>query len=166
MTMKRMILSVSLLFGGSLPAGAADARAPTPPYLVVILADDLGYGDLGCCGFRVPLIARWPGRFPSGRVSHQPAITMDVFATALAAAGVAPPGDRVIDGKDLLPLLSGSDQPAHEVDFGNQGERLATVRDGRWKLHVLPARAPRDLPSGGRWVDPPRTGWRDAAGPL
>jgi arylsulfatase A-like enzyme len=79
---------------------------------------------------------------------------MDLFATALAAAGVPPPRDRVIDGKDLLPLFSGDDRPVHDVVFGHQGAGLATVRDGRWKLHVLPAHDRRDLPSGGRWVDP------------
>src|SRR3954452_10342545 len=66
-------------------------------------------------GYRVPLIARWPGRLPEGQVRHRPAVMMDLFATVLAAAGVAQPQDRAIDGKDLLPLLSGSDQPVHEV---------------------------------------------------
>ena len=58
-------------------------------------------------GYRVPCIARWPGRLPAGGVCHAPAVMMDVFATALAAAEIQPPKDRVIDGKDLLPLLSG-----------------------------------------------------------
>ena len=91
-------------------------------------------------GYRVPCIVRWPGRVPAGTVP-EPAVTMDLFATALAAAGVAPPDDRVIDGKDLLPLLEGRGREGpHEVIFGHQGARLATVRDARWKLHVLPAR--------------------------
>jgi uncharacterized sulfatase len=105
-------------------------------------------------GYRVPCIARWPGRFPAGRTSREPTLMMDLFATALAAAGVEPPGDRVIDGKNLLPLLSGSDEHVHEVIFGHQGARLATVRDARWKLHVLPAVEPRPSRAGERWVDP------------
>ena len=36
-------------------------------------------------GFRVPCIARWPGRIPAGKVSDAPAVMMDLFATALAA---------------------------------------------------------------------------------
>jgi arylsulfatase A-like enzyme len=105
-------------------------------------------------GYRVPCIARWPGRIPAGRVNREVAVTMDLFATALAAAGVAPPRDRVIDGRDLLPLFSGDDHPVHDVVFGHQGANLATVRDGRWKLHMLPARERREPRPGEVWVDP------------
>ncbi len=106
-------------------------------------------------GFRVPCLVRWPGRVSAGKVIHEPAVTMDLFATALAAAGVAPPPDgRVIDGKDLLPLLEGRGEAPHEFVFGHQGARLATVRDARWKLHVLPARDRREPPTGERWIDP------------
>jgi uncharacterized sulfatase len=110
-------------------------------------------------GHRVPFIARWPGRIPPGRVSHELGVTMDLFATTLAAAGAgagaAPPADRVIDGKDLLPLLEGRvTKGPHEVVFGQHGERLATVKDQRWKLHLLPARDLRLAAPDGRWVDP------------
>lgn len=105
-------------------------------------------------GFRVPCIARWPGRLPSGVVCRAPAVTMDLFATALAAAEVPLPQDRVIDGKDLLPLFSGKVRDVHDVVFGQQGPRLATVRDGRWKLHVLAAGDTRADPTARRWLDP------------
>lgn len=105
-------------------------------------------------GYRVPCIARWPGRVPAGRVIGAPAVTMDLFATTLAAAGVEPPSDRVIDGKDLLPLLDGKVDSVHDVIFGHQAARLATVRDARWKLHVLPARDRRETPPDRPWVDP------------
>ena len=102
----------------------------------------------------MPCIVRWPGRLPAGRVVPAPAVTMDLFATALAVAGAAPPDDRTIDGKDLLPLLEGRAEGPHGVIFGQQGARLATVRDGRWKLHVLPAGDRREPMPEGRWVDP------------
>jgi arylsulfatase A-like enzyme len=104
-------------------------------------------------GYRVPLIARWPGRIPAGRVSHQPAIMMDLFATVLAAAGIPLPADRVIDGKDILPLFVSDAPSPHEVIFGHAGPRLATVRDARWKLHVL-APGGRKPPADEKWVDP------------
>ena len=105
-------------------------------------------------GFRVPMIARWPGRLPAGTTSAAPAVMMDLFATALAAAAVPLPSDRLIDGKDLLPLLAGKEQAVHDVVFGHQGMQVATVRDARWKLHVLPARNTRVGTPGERWVDP------------
>ncbi len=105
-------------------------------------------------GFRVPCIVRWPGRLPAGAVRRELAVTMDLFATALAAAGVSLPSDRVIDGKDLLPLLSNKVNEVHDVVFGQMGPRPSTARDLRWKLHVLPARDHRRFAPGERWVDP------------
>ncbi len=105
-------------------------------------------------GFRVPMIARWPGRLPAGETRDAPAVMPDLFATALAAASIAPSPDRVIDGKDLLPLLAGKAQGVHDVVFGHQGARLATVRDARWKLHVLPCPERRVAKPGEPYVDP------------
>ena len=105
-------------------------------------------------GYRVPFIARWPGKIPAGRVSDALAMMPDVFATTLAAAGISPPGDRVLDGRSLLPVLTSGAASPHDVIFGHQGPRLATVRDGRWKLHVLPATERRDGKPGERWIDP------------
>ena len=49
-------------------------------------------------GIRVPLIARWPERYPAGKTTPQLAITMDWTATMLEAAGVAPHPDYPMDG--------------------------------------------------------------------
>ena len=78
----------------------------------------------------------------------------DVFATTLAAAGIPVPNDRVIDGRSLLPVLTTGANSPHDVIFGHQGPRLATIRDARWKLHVLPATERRDGTPGERWIDP------------
>jgi uncharacterized sulfatase len=108
-------------------------------------------------GYRVPCIARWPGKIPAGHVSSQPAVMMDLFTTALKAAGAALPGDRVIDGKDILPLFTSAARSPHEFILGQSNVRIATVRDARWKLHLL---APnRGLAAtlgkpGERWIDP------------
>jgi uncharacterized sulfatase len=104
-------------------------------------------------GFRVPCIVRWPGRVRAASVDHELGTTMDLFATALAAAGVPLPADHLIDGEDLLPRFSARAHRTDRVVFGLQGPRLATVRDARWKLHVLPARDLRLGNAGGRWLD-------------
>ncbi len=105
-------------------------------------------------GYRVPFIARWPGRIPAGQVSGALGVTMDIFSTALAVAGVGEPKDRVIDGRDLLPVMAERTASPHEIIVGHQGPRLATARDARWKLHVLAANERVESRAGGHWIDP------------
>ena len=88
-------------------------------------------------GYRVPFIARWPGKIPAGKTSDALGVTMDVFATVLAAAGAKMPDDRVLDGHDLLPVLTAGAKSPHDFVFGQQNSKLAFIRDARWKLHVL-----------------------------
>ncbi|UCC98242.1 MAG: sulfatase [Phycisphaerales bacterium] len=104
-------------------------------------------------GLRVPMIARWPGRIPAGIVNDSPAGTTDVLPTILKAAGLDVPKDRVIDGKNIWPLLTSSDAGSpHEAIFGMQGPNLVTLRSGKWRLHV---RSPGAAPKRGEdWVDP------------
>ncbi len=62
-------------------------------------------GEILDGGQRVPMILHWPGRVAAGRTSEQPAMNVDLFPTVLAWAGLPLPGDRVIDGVDLSPVL-------------------------------------------------------------
>lgn len=106
-------------------------------------------------GYRVPMIARWPGKIPAGHVSNELAVMMDLFATVLKATGAKMPDDRVLDGQDILPLLTGAAKSPHEFIFGQQNSKLATIRDARWKLHVLPASQMKlKAAEDGRWLDP------------
>ena len=88
-------------------------------------------------GYRVPLIARWPGHIPVGHTSPEPAIMMDLFATAMDVANVRPPENIAIDGRNILPLFTSDAKSPHPAVFGHKQTKLATVRDVRWKLHVL-----------------------------
>lgn len=85
-------------------------------------------------GHRVPLIVRAPGVIPAGSVCEAPAINLDFLPTCLAAAGLALPQDRIIDGLDITPLLTGaSSQSPHEyLYFYHHGE-LEGIRSGDWK---------------------------------
>lgn len=103
-------------------------------------------------GIRVPLIARLPGVIPAGHVNDAPAIIMDVFTTTLTAAGITIPDDRVIDGKDIMPLLKTDAPSPHEVLFSMRKETIITVRGGRWKLHVHGTDRARYRSDD--WVDP------------
>ncbi|XP_023646533.2 N-acetylgalactosamine-6-sulfatase isoform X1 [Paramormyrops kingsleyae] len=85
-------------------------------------------------GMREPAIAWWPGHIPAGTVSHQLGTVMDLFTTSLALAGLATPGDRIIDGLDLTSVLLNStliDRPI----FYYRGNVLMAVRLGMYKAH-------------------------------
>jgi arylsulfatase A-like enzyme len=87
-------------------------------------------------GQRVPTLAVWRGRLPAGRVVDAPTMNIDLFPTALALAGLAPPSDRAIDGRDLWPLLSGAtDESPHEGLFFFNANAIDGVRAGRWKFY-------------------------------
>lgn len=106
-------------------------------------------------GYRVPMIARWPGKIPAGHVSAELGVMMDLFATVLHATGTKLPDDRVLDGCNILPILTSTEKSPHEFIFGHQNSKLATIRDARWKLHILPA-SQMKLKAGadGKWLDP------------
>jgi arylsulfatase A-like enzyme len=52
--MRRWLLVLLLLFPPSVLCHAQNAVSRRPPNIVFILADDLGYGDLGCYGGKIP----------------------------------------------------------------------------------------------------------------
>ncbi len=90
-------------------------------------------------GVRVPFLLKWPGRIPAGTVSDEPVISIDAFATILAAAGVEPPSDRIIDSRNIVPVLTGDlDGPLHEALYWNWFDKGTdkgrAIRMGRWKL--------------------------------
>lgn len=58
-------------------------------------------------GVRVPLLARWPGHLPAGRLDDTPSISMDLFSTVMAAAHVQLPAQGTYDGINLLPHWTG-----------------------------------------------------------
>ncbi len=88
-------------------------------------------------GVRVPGIVAWKGRLPAGRVSAELATTMDLYTTLVELAGGSVPSDRVVDGRNILPLLDGTGEVAPQPFFYVIEDRLEAVRDGDWKLRLL-----------------------------
>src|SRR5687768_5513431 len=88
-------------------------------------------------GVRVPMIARWPGRLPAGRVSRQVGITMDLTASILAATNTPVPPDARFEGINLLPVLEGKSPEIERTLFWRVTPRQQrSVRSGDWKLLV------------------------------
>jgi uncharacterized sulfatase len=110
-------------------------------------------------GPRVPFIARWPGRIPAGGVIGEPVNGIDVLPTVLGLTGIAPPADRVIDGRDIWPVLADGAPSPHEALYFYRGARLEAVRVGQHKAHArhgVFGGSPGDLPIAGLF---PRGPW-------
>jgi arylsulfatase A-like enzyme len=97
-------------------------------------------------GVRVPCVMRWPGHIPAGMVSSEIASSMDLLPTLAGIAGAQPPQDRIIDGKDILPLMTKPRAPSpHDAFFYYNREKLEAVRSANWKL-VFPRTTMDDTP--------------------
>jgi arylsulfatase A-like enzyme len=84
-------------------------------------------------GIRVPIVISWPGHLNPG-VFTQPAIQLDLTATALAAAGVKAGRDWRLEGINLLPFLTGEVTGSpHDALYWRFGQQMA-IRLGDYKL--------------------------------
>ena len=88
-------------------------------------------------GQRVCCVARWPGKIPPDASSDAMAVTFDLMPTFAKLAGGEMPQDRVVDGKDIGPILMGTsnESPHEQFYYYFQGE-LDAVRHDKWKLFV------------------------------
>ncbi len=87
-------------------------------------------------GVRVPMLARWPGRIPTGSATAQTGGLVDLLPTLAGLGGGTVPADRTVDGVDLWPVWSGavpSIDRSYAFYAGNSLE--AVVKDG-WKLRL------------------------------
>ena len=93
-------------------------------------------------GTHVPFFMRWPKEVASGTTYDKPVALIDLFSTAAAAAGVSVPGDRVIDGVDLIPFVKGDDPGyPHDTLFWRTGYyqsvlKRDTITGDFWKMQV------------------------------
>ncbi|MHC4573958.1 MAG: sulfatase-like hydrolase/transferase [Planctomycetota bacterium] len=91
---------------------------------------------------KVPAIVRWPGVIEPGITLDQTITNLDWFPTILAMAGRAVPKERIIRGRNFLPLLKGRSLPWDNDLFAQYtmwpwhqtGAVLRCYRIPRWKL--------------------------------
>lgn len=138
---------VALCSGSPAADPIQNAKASPPPNFIVILADDLGYGDLGCYGH------------PSIRTPHLDRMASEgmKFTDFYAAAPVCTPSRAaLLTGR--LPIRSGMCSDTRRVLFPNSTGGLpsdeitiaealktkgyATACIGKWHLGHLPSYLP------------------------
>ena len=89
-------------------------------------------------GQRLPFIVRWADTVPAGATCSEMVTSMDFLPTFAKLAGGEAPSDRIIDGKDIRPLILGEAdaRSPHEAFFYYLRNELQAVRAGKWKLHL------------------------------
>lgn len=121
------------------PAWTAPASEPKKPNIIVIMADDLGYGDLSCYGattFKTPQIDRLAAggqRFTQGYCSASTctpsrySLLTGTYAFRKPGTGIAPPNGHLVIDENTVTL----------PDLMKQaGYRTAVV--GKWHLGLGP----------------------------
>ncbi len=89
-------------------------------------------------GMRIPCVMRWPGEIPTAKTCDELVTTMDLLPTFAKLAGTKPPQDRIIDGKNIWPLMCGREgiKSPHQVFYYYLVDQLQAVRSGKWKMYL------------------------------
>ena len=87
-------------------------------------------------GIRVPFALSWPAKLPKGITYSAPIISLDLFATCMAAAGLESNASDKLDGINLLPFLSAASNQDNErtLYWRVAGGEEYAIRKGNFKL--------------------------------
>lgn len=121
--------------------------------LVIFKSDNGGYngdnrplrgmkGRIYEGGIRIPWIVRWPGVVKPGTTCDVPIISMDCYPTLLEVAGLKQKADEAVDGKSIVPLLTGKETLKRQslyfhypnYAFHKRNRLASAIRTGQYKL--------------------------------
>jgi len=93
-----------------------------------------GKGTMWEGGVRVPCIVKWPAKIPKGQVSDNFVSSLEIFPTLLEATGVKKPDSLILDGFNMLPLLTGEDKNMErkEMFWEFRAEQAARIENIKW----------------------------------
>jgi len=107
-------------------------------------------------GIRVPITICWPGVVEAGSTCSVPVTGLDFYPTFLDAIGASPSSGKILDGKSILPLLTGKGAfpkdrtlywhfPVYLQNYAGEEDQSrdakfrtrpgSVIRKGKWKLH-------------------------------
>lgn len=106
-------------------------------------------------GLAVPALMEWPATLREPKVIKVPCVTSDIYPTVLAVAGVKMEKQPPLDGVDLMPVLTGTEQErARPIGFWDAGERGLSVHSKEWMQELLAAQAKGEEPNDPAQVRP------------
>jgi arylsulfatase A-like enzyme len=95
-----------------------------------------GKHDVWEGGFKVPFVARWPGKIPAGSTAPQMVSVVDILATTAEIVGEPLPAKErgAEDSRSFLPALVGiADAKARADMIVHSADGVFALRKGRWK---------------------------------
>ena len=91
-------------------------------------------------GLRVPAILEWPRYIKSARHTSVPAVTSDIYPTLLDILDIQMPGQPVVDGCSLLPLIKGGMEDRKKpIGFWQRPEGGIITPSKEWMEDLLHA---------------------------
>ncbi|MCL5270651.1 MAG: sulfatase-like hydrolase/transferase [bacterium] len=92
----------------------------------------------GMCGYdtltKVPLLIRWPGRIPAGRVCEALVSNVDIMPTLVDLTGAAIP--EGVDGRSLKDVVLGRSDRGRDEAVCDMGGTVLMLRQGEWKFNL------------------------------
>jgi len=128
-----------------------DELGLTEDTAVFFFSDNCTPGKSTCYdgGARTPWLLRWKGHIAGGQVCDELAQNIDFVPTILDICGVTPPAKMRLDGRSMLPLLTGKSAQVHDALFFELGHTRG-VCTKKWKYVALrfPPRMQEAIKSG------------------
>jgi arylsulfatase A-like enzyme len=127
---------------------ALDRRGMRANTLVLFASDNGGEVDSGASsgplrggkgsfyegGIRVPAVAAWTGKLPSGKTVQAPLHLVDLYPTLLKLGGASLEQPLPLDGRDAWPTLAEGKPSPHQELLLNTTPHGGALRKGDWKL--------------------------------
>lgn len=88
-------------------------------------------------GMRMTTVVRWPGKIKTGTEIDELLTATDILPTLANLMGTEAPTDRIIDGKNIIPVLLNEAESPHEYFFYSHWGTLEAVRWKDWKLRII-----------------------------
>ena len=83
--------------------------------------------------FESPALIRYPRRVPAGTSTDELLTSLEIVPTLLKEIGLQCPSDLILDGHDMMPVLTdGQASPRNEMFWQRRDDKAARVGNWKW----------------------------------